>query len=94
LDSLVAPPLSRPRQLALEDSLVTLSTHPKPTHPAPAPLPANPPALQLALEDSLVTMSTILASRFVAGIRSDVEKVERQLSLFAETLDQWVQVIA
>lgn len=48
--------------------------------------------LQLALEDSLVTMSTILASRFVAGIRNDVEKVERQLSLFAETLDQWVQV--
>ncbi len=30
---------------------------------------------QVALEDSQVTMSTILASRFVGGIRSEVEKV-------------------
>lgn len=37
-------------------------------------------------------MSTILASRFVAGIRSEVEKVERQLNNFSDTLDQWVQV--
>jgi hypothetical protein len=48
--------------------------------------------LQIALEDSLVTMSTILSSRFVAGIRPDVEKVERQLTSFSDTLDQWVQV--
>lgn len=48
--------------------------------------------LQTALEDSLVTMSTILASRFVAGIRPEVEKVERQLNTFSDTLDQWVQV--
>lgn len=48
--------------------------------------------LQAALEDSLVTMSTILSSRFVAGIRGEVEKVERQLTNFSETLDQWVQV--
>lgn len=47
---------------------------------------------QLALEDSLVTMSTIQASRFVAGIRGEVDKVDKQLSLFAETLEQWVQV--
>ena len=47
---------------------------------------------QVALEDSLVTMSTILSSRFVGGIRTEVEKVERQLNLFADTLDQWVQV--
>jgi dynein heavy chain len=44
------------------------------------------------LEDSLVTMSTILASRFVAGVRAEVEKVERQLNTFSDTLDQWVQV--
>ena len=37
-------------------------------------------------------MATILASRHVAGIRSDVEKVERQLKGFADTLDHWVQV--
>ena len=28
--------------------------------------------VQVALEDSMVTMSTIMASRFVAGIRSEV----------------------
>jgi hypothetical protein len=48
--------------------------------------------MQVALEDSLVTMSTILSSRFVAGIRPEVEKVERQLNNFSDTLDQWVQV--
>lgn len=47
---------------------------------------------QVALEDSVVTMSTILASRFVAGIRPEVEKVEKQLNVFSDTLDQWVQV--
>lgn len=46
----------------------------------------------MCLEDSLVTMSTILASRFVAGVRAEVEKVERQLNTFSDTLDQWVQV--
>ena len=40
----------------------------------------------------MVTMSTILASRFVGGIRSEVEKVERQLNLFAESLDEWINV--
>ena len=40
----------------------------------------------------MVTMSTVLASRFVAGIRSEVEKVEKQLNLFAETLDEWIGV--
>lgn len=39
-----------------------------------------------------MTMSTILSSRFVAGIRPEVEKVERQLTNFSDTLDQWVQV--
>lgn len=38
-----------------------------------------------------MTMSTILSSRFVAGIRTEVERVERQLNLFADTLDQWIQ---
>jgi hypothetical protein len=39
-------------------------------------------------------MSTILASRYISGIRAEVEKVERQLSIFSDTLDQWVQVRA
>ena len=47
---------------------------------------------QVALEDSLVGMSTILSSRYVGGIRPEVERVERQLSTFSDTLDQWVQV--
>lgn len=49
-------------------------------------------ALQVALEDSLVTMTTILASRYISGIRAEVEKVEKQLNIFSDTLDQWVQV--
>ncbi len=40
----------------------------------------------------MVTMSTILASRFVGGIRGEVEKVEKQLNLFSETLDEWTSV--
>ena len=47
---------------------------------------------QSALEDSLVAMSTILASRYVGGIRAEVERVERQLTTFSDALDQWVQV--
>ncbi|KAF5835818.1 dynein heavy chain, N-terminal region 2-domain-containing protein [Dunaliella salina] len=46
--------------------------------------------IQTALEDSMVTMSAIMSSRFVSGIRAEVEKVERQLTLFTETLDEWV----
>ena len=45
-----------------------------------------------ALEDSQVTMATIMSSRFVAGIRTDVEKVEKSLNLFGETLDEWLNV--
>ncbi|KAL0028415.1 hypothetical protein WJX77_005025 [Trebouxia sp. C0004] len=43
-----------------------------------------------ALEDSMVTMSTILASRFMVGIRNEVERVDRQLHLFSDTLDEWL----
>ena len=48
--------------------------------------------IMVALEDSMVTMATIMSSRFVKGIRSEVEKVEGQLSLFSETLDEWLSV--
>jgi hypothetical protein len=30
--------------------------------------------------------------RFVSGIRNEVEKVEKQLTLFSDTLDEWVGV--
>jgi dynein heavy chain len=48
--------------------------------------------IMVALEDSMVTMSTIMSSRFVKGIRETVEKVEGQLGLFGETLDEWLAV--
>lgn len=48
--------------------------------------------VQVVLEDSMVTMSTILSSRFVGGIRAEVEKVERNMALFSETLEEWLNV--
>ncbi|XRB21521.1 dynein axonemal heavy chain [Pseudoscourfieldia marina] len=48
--------------------------------------------IMVALEDSLMTMQTILASRFVAGIRDSVEAVDKQLNLFSDTLDEWLSV--
>ncbi|KAK3237367.1 hypothetical protein CYMTET_52552 [Cymbomonas tetramitiformis] len=44
-----------------------------------------------ALEDSMVTMTTITASRFVAGIRNEVEKLEKSLRLFSDVLDEWLE---
>lgn len=46
--------------------------------------------IMVALEDSMVTMTTILASRFVGGIRAEVDKLDRQLRLFSDTLDEWL----
>eukprot|EP00198_Chlamydomonas_reinhardtii_P006936 XP_001696272.1 dynein heavy chain 3 [Chlamydomonas reinhardtii] len=40
------------------------------------------------LEDSSMVMATISASRYVAG----VEKLDRQLRLFGDTLDEWLDV--
>eukprot|EP00304_Pavlova_gyrans_P012708 CAMPEP_0206041750 /NCGR_PEP_ID=MMETSP1466-20131121/6142_1 /ASSEMBLY_ACC=CAM_ASM_001126 /TAXON_ID=44452 /ORGANISM="Pavlova gyrans, Strain CCMP608" /LENGTH=4121 /DNA_ID=CAMNT_0053416453 /DNA_START=38 /DNA_END=12403 /DNA_ORIENTATION=- len=41
------------------------------------------------LEDNQVALQTILASRFVAGIRTEVEVWEKKLSLLSEVLDEW-----
>ncbi len=41
------------------------------------------------LEDSMVMVATITSSRFIAGIRVEVERVEKQLKLFGDTLDEW-----
>ncbi|KAK9823491.1 hypothetical protein WJX72_003121 [[Myrmecia] bisecta] len=46
--------------------------------------------VQAALEDSMVTMTTILSSKYVGGVREAVEKVDSQLHLFAQTLDEWL----
>ena len=42
------------------------------------------------LEDSQVTIATIRGSRFMGPIKSDVEKWDKQLTLFSETLDEWI----
>ncbi|KAJ9522809.1 hypothetical protein QJQ45_019797 [Haematococcus lacustris] len=47
--------------------------------------------VMVVLEDSMVAVGTISASRFVAGIRHEVEKTERQLRLFSDTLDEWLE---
>jgi dynein heavy chain, axonemal len=46
----------------------------------------------VALEDSLVTISTIAGSRFVGPIRDKVEQWQKNLLLFQETLDEWLNV--
>ncbi|BBN19721.1 hypothetical protein Mp_8g13060 [Marchantia polymorpha subsp. ruderalis] len=44
-----------------------------------------------ALEDSMVTMNTVTSSRYVAGIKGEVDKMEGQLKHFGKTLDQWCE---
>ncbi|KAI8619311.1 dynein heavy chain and region D6 of dynein motor-domain-containing protein [Chytriomyces sp. MP71] len=46
--------------------------------------------IQALLEDSQVTISTIKSSRFIGPIKAEVEKWDRQLALFADTLDAWL----
>eukprot|EP00930_Biecheleria_cincta_P027502 TRINITY_DN19311_c0_g1_i1.p1 TRINITY_DN19311_c0_g1~~TRINITY_DN19311_c0_g1_i1.p1 ORF type:complete len:4103 (-),score=885.99 TRINITY_DN19311_c0_g1_i1:122-12430(-) len=48
--------------------------------------------ITVALEDSLVTISTIAGSRFVGPIRGEVEQWQKDLLLFQETLDEWLNV--
>jgi dynein heavy chain len=42
------------------------------------------------LEDNQVTLQTMMGSRYVTGVKHDVEKWEKKLSLLSETLDEWV----
>ncbi|GIQ83153.1 dynein heavy chain, partial [Kipferlia bialata] len=43
------------------------------------------------LEDNQVTLQTMLASRFIVGIRKTVEVWEKRLGLLSELLDEWLQ---
>ena len=43
------------------------------------------------LDDSLVTISTLLGSRFVKPIKTQVEDWQGKLSKFQDTLDAWMQ---
>ncbi|GBG24991.1 Dynein heavy chain 6, axonemal [Hondaea fermentalgiana] len=42
------------------------------------------------LEDHQVTLQTMMGSRFLQGVRTEVERWQRKLSLLADTLDEWV----
>ncbi|KAG9392138.1 Dynein heavy chain and region D6 of dynein motor [Carpediemonas membranifera] len=46
--------------------------------------------IQQLLEDNMVTLQTMLASRFIVGIREPVEKWEQRLILLSDVLDEWV----
>lgn len=46
--------------------------------------------IQTLLEDSVVTVATIKSSRFIGPIKAEVERWDKQLALFGETLDQWM----
>ncbi|KAI9203256.1 dynein heavy chain and region D6 of dynein motor-domain-containing protein [Polychytrium aggregatum] len=46
--------------------------------------------IQTLLEDSQVTIATIKSSRFIGPIKAEVERWDKQLSLFAETLEAWM----
>ena len=48
--------------------------------------------VQALLDESMMTIGTILASKFVAGIRNDVEKMEGQLKSVQSVLDEWLAV--
>jgi dynein heavy chain len=46
--------------------------------------------IQTQLEDSQVTIATIKGSRHMGPIKNEVERWDKQLSLFADTLDAWL----
>ena len=48
--------------------------------------------VQAALGDSMVTIGTVMASRFVGGIRPEVEKMETNLRCLQDVLDEWLAV--
>lgn len=42
------------------------------------------------LEDHQVMLQTMMGSRFIAGVREEVEAWDRRLSLLSDTLDEWI----
>ena len=46
--------------------------------------------IQTLLDDSQITMTTIKSSRHIGPIKNDVERMDRLLSLFSDTLDAWM----
>ena len=48
--------------------------------------------VQAMLDESMMTIGTILASRYVSGIRNEVEKMESALKSLQAVLDEWLGV--
>ncbi|XP_017317258.1 dynein axonemal heavy chain 6 isoform X2 [Ictalurus punctatus] len=46
--------------------------------------------IQVLLDDSSINMATVASSRHVGPIKKTVDKWQQQLSLFSQTLDEWV----
>uniref|UniRef100_UPI0037E80358 dynein axonemal heavy chain 6-like isoform X2 n=1 Tax=Semicossyphus pulcher TaxID=241346 RepID=UPI0037E80358 len=46
--------------------------------------------IQVLLDDSIINVGTVASSRYIAPIKLKVEKLLRQLSLFKQTLDEWL----
>jgi hypothetical protein len=43
------------------------------------------------LDESFVMMASITSSRYVGGVRGEVNKLENSLKLFSNTLDEWLE---
>uniref|UniRef100_A0A8C4HQX9 AAA+ ATPase domain-containing protein n=1 Tax=Dicentrarchus labrax TaxID=13489 RepID=A0A8C4HQX9_DICLA len=46
--------------------------------------------IQVLLDDSIINMGTVASSRYVAPIKLRVDKLLKQLTLFSQTLDEWL----
>jgi dynein heavy chain len=44
----------------------------------------------MLLEDNQVTLQTMMGSRFIMGVREEVETWSKKLGLLSETIDEWV----
>ena len=53
-------------------------------------IPGDPTEILTNLEDSQMTLQSMMASRFVVGIRDTVEVWDKKLSLLSDTLDEWM----
>ncbi|KAJ0392153.1 hypothetical protein P43SY_009213 [Pythium insidiosum] len=43
------------------------------------------------LEDNQVTLQTMMGSRFILGVKDEVDRWNKRLSMLSETLDEWIQ---
>ena len=46
--------------------------------------------VMVQLEDHQVMLQTMLASRYISGVREQVELWDKRLALLSETLDEWI----